>query len=158
MCLEIPPVLLKNPPLARATLIPLTYEASKTIERMERYTALAGAFTTFRDRLRQAATISTHKDIAAFQAEANPLPLQKSSGTLLLVDAYSLDEIRCLRVSLEGGPSVHKSRWAAEAIVIKSLLMRVHACERNRQSLLSSVATECSTPGRSRHPQTIPFR
>jgi len=64
MLLETPPVRLKNPPLARATLIPFTYKASKTCERIERYTALAGAFTNFRDELRQAATLSAHKDIA----------------------------------------------------------------------------------------------
>jgi hypothetical protein len=157
MLLENPPVRLKNPPLARATLIPLTYKASKTFEKVERYTALAGEFINVRDGWRQAATLSAPKDIAAFQADANPLPLQKPSGKLLLVDAYSLDEIRCLRVSLEGGASVHKSHWAAESIVIQSLLMRGHACERNRKSLLRSIATEVSTPGRSRHPQTIPF-
>jgi hypothetical protein len=76
MLLEIPPVRLKNPPLARATLIPLTYKASKTFERVERYTALAGAFINVRDGWRQAATLSAPKDIAAFQAETNPLPLQ----------------------------------------------------------------------------------
>jgi len=104
MLLEIPPVPLKNPTLAIATLIPLTYKASKTFERIERYTALAGEFTNFRDGLRQPATTSAHKDIAAFQADAYPLPLQKSSGKFLLVDAYSLDEISCLRVSIEVAP------------------------------------------------------
>ena len=74
MLLETPPVRLKNPPLARATLIPFTYKASKTCERIERYTALAGECINVRDGLRQAATIAAHKDIAAFQAEANPLP------------------------------------------------------------------------------------
>ena len=157
MLLEIPPVLLKNPTRAIATLIPLTYKASKTFERMERDTTLAGEFTNFRDGLRQAATLSAPKGIAPFQADANPLPLHKSSGTFLLVDAYSPDDIRCLRISIAVGPSVHKGRWAAEAIVTKSLLMRVHSCERNRESLLSRASTEFSTPGRNRHPQTVPF-
>lgn len=56
-----------------ATVIPLVYRASRTDGSIERFTQLAGEFTNLRDRFRQAATISVHRDAAEFERDLQPL-------------------------------------------------------------------------------------
>ena len=56
-----------------ATVLPIAYRASKTDEKIGHYTKLAAEMTNLRDRFRQAATISAHKDEAACEAETRPL-------------------------------------------------------------------------------------
>jgi hypothetical protein len=56
-----------------ATLIPPAYRASKTDAAIEEYILAAGEFTNLRDRFRQAASISSRKPFAEFEADTKPL-------------------------------------------------------------------------------------
>jgi hypothetical protein len=68
-----------------ATAIPPVYRASRIDAAIEDYETLAGEFTNLRDRFRQAASISSKKSFAEFEAETKPLMerLEKARGRTL---------------------------------------------------------------------------
>lgn len=69
-----------------ATVIPPAYRASKTNTAINDYRTLAGEFTNLRDRFRQTALISSHKQYAEFEAETKPLfdRLEKARRQMLV--------------------------------------------------------------------------
>ena len=56
-----------------ATVLPLVYRASKTVNEVNQFKRLAGEFTNLRDRFRQLSKIGQTKDLAAFESDFNLL-------------------------------------------------------------------------------------
>ena len=56
-----------------ATVIPVTYRASKVDEGIRQYQRKSGEFTNLRDDFRRAAEIGAHKDFQAFERDTKPL-------------------------------------------------------------------------------------
>jgi hypothetical protein len=88
------------------TVIPPAYRASKIDSAIDDYTALAGEFTNLRDRFRQAALISSHKDFADFEADTKPLiqRLEKARSRALAPPDWCF---KAARKSIEAGKYTH---------------------------------------------------
>jgi hypothetical protein len=89
-----------------ATVIPPAYRASKLDSAIEDYTNLAGEFTNLRDRFRQAALLSSHKNFPEFEADTKPLiqRLEKARSRALAPPNWCF---KAARRSIEAGKYTH---------------------------------------------------
>jgi hypothetical protein len=89
-----------------ATVIPITYRASKIDDAIRRYQRRSGDFTNLRDGFRRVAEIGMHKEFADFEKDTRPLfkRLERAREPMLTPPDWSF---RAAQKKIKGGDYRH---------------------------------------------------